>query len=132
MIKDLLKDLQERFSRVTTELGRAKEFELYYFVESHQGREVGDCRIPHFQRIIKNYLLPDGHEVDLFAIDAESWAFEMKWRGKRVGQKELEMFLKKIKADHYVFVSASGFTPESREFAKKHRIHLWGREELES
>jgi len=132
VLSELLEDIQERFSRVSTELGRAKEFELYYFVESHQGKEVGGRRIPRFRRIIKNYILPDGEEIDLFAINDESWAFELKWKGKRVGHKQLETFMGKIKADRYVVVSAAGFTPEAERFALQNGIYLWSRGELES
>lgn len=130
VLGELLADLQERFSQVAAELGRAKEFELYYFVESHQGKQVGGCRIPRFRRIIKNYLLSDGSEIDLFAVNDETWAFELKWKARRVGRKELERFLKKIRTDHYVVVSAAGFTAEARQFAGKQGIHLWGREDL--
>ncbi|MEA2085106.1 MAG: restriction endonuclease [Thermodesulfobacteriota bacterium] len=130
VLEELLADLQERFSQVAAELGRAKEFELYYFVESHQGKQVGGCWIPRFRRIIKNYLLPNGDEIDLFAANDETWAFELKWKGRRVGRKELESFLKKIQTDHYVVVSASGFTAEAQQFAGKHGIHLWDRDEL--
>ncbi len=132
VLSELLEDIQERFSQVSTELGRAKEFELYYFVESHQGKEVGGRRIPMFRRIIKNYLLPDGEEIDLFAINNESWAFELKWKGKRVGHKQLETFMGKIKADRYVVVSAAGFTPKAERFALQNGIYLWSREELKS
>ncbi len=130
VLGELLADLQERFSQVTAELGRAKEFELYYFVESHQGKEVRGCRVPKFRRIIKNYLLPDGAKIDLFAINDETWAFELKWKAKRVGRKELEKFVKKIRTNHYVVVSLAGFTAEALQFAKKHGIHLWGSEDL--
>ena len=107
-----------------------KEFELYYFINKKQGKKIGGIKLPLFRKIIKNYMLTDGAEIDLFALNKESWAFEMKWKNKKTGKKEIEKLFKKIKADKYVYISKKGFTGEAREFGNDNGILLWEEKDI--
>ncbi len=125
-----IEELKEKFLEKSTELGRMKEFELYYFVTEHQGKELSGIVLPHFKKIIKNYILPNGNEIDLFALNDESWAFEIKWKNKRIGKKEIEAFIKKIKADHYVYISKDGFTDKALHYYDRKKIILLDENDL--
>jgi hypothetical protein len=107
--------LLEAYNRAATELGRAKEFEIYYHVANAQGKALWGMRIPHFKYIEKN-VAEDGSELDLVAVTRRGrrWVFEVKWRNKACGAKEIRGLLKKTVADQYVIVSRSGFTEDAK------------------
>ncbi len=130
IISVFISDLKEKYLRKSTELGRMKEFELYYFINERQGKKIGGIKLPLFRKIIKNYMLTDGTEIDLFALNKESWVFELKWKNKKTGKKEIEKLFKKIKADKYVYISKKGFTAEAREFGKDKGIVLWEEKDI--
>jgi len=67
IVNELSVQFREKYLQVALELGRTKEFELYYFVVENQGKQVGNTLLPSFKKIIKNYVLPNGDEIDLFA-----------------------------------------------------------------
>jgi AAA+ ATPase superfamily predicted ATPase len=98
--ENFISDLKERYLKKSSEYGRAKEFELYYFINENQGQSICGVKIPKFKRIIKNYMTPQGEEIDLFAINDKSWAFELKWKNKKTGTKEIKKFLNKIQVQH--------------------------------
>jgi hypothetical protein len=50
-----VKQLQERLNQALTELGRTKEFELYYEIKESQGKQRKGIKLPHFKTIKKNY-----------------------------------------------------------------------------
>jgi len=126
IIQELADDFREKYLQATMELGRAKEFELYYFVSKMQGKQVGNATLPTFKTLIKNYVLPNGDEIDLFARNDVSWVFELKWKNKLVGLNELKKLKKKILVDRYVLISKKGFTDELMALAKKSsEVILW-------
>lgn len=131
IIQELSAHFREKYLQATTELGRAKEFELHYFVMSRQGEKVGGTQLPAFKTLIKNYVLPNGEEIDLFARNKEAWVFELKWKNKLVGMNEFQKLKDKIKVQRYVLISKKGFTKELLEFAKRSpEVILWGAEVL--
>ncbi|MGH7452150.1 MAG: restriction endonuclease, partial [bacterium] len=131
IIQELSDDFRERYLQATMELGRAKEFELYYFVTKMQGQKIGSATLPAFKTLIKNYLLPNGDEIDLFARNKESWVFELKWKNKLIGMNELQKLKKKIQVDRYVLISKKGFTKALTDHAQNSSdIILWDAEML--
>ena len=46
--------------------------------------------------------------------------FEFKWRKKRVGERELDKFVSKMNADHYVYITNSGYTEAAIEASAAH------------
>jgi hypothetical protein len=84
--------------------------------------------LPQMERIDPN-LSQDGQvQFDALGETAQGykWIVEVKWRNKRVGEKEVE------KLSHYAsdldaqgwLISRSGFTAEALEYAEKSRIYL--------
>ena len=109
-----LHELTVEYQKVATELGRTKEFELNSVIEMHQGKKLWGIHLPTFDKLTQNYRHGDT-EIDLYTIDIQKrqWIFELKWKNKRIGEKEIGKCLKKINAYRYVYVSKSGFTQEA-------------------
>jgi len=123
--ENYISDLKERYLKKSSEYGRAKEFELYYFINENKGKTICGVKIPKFKRMIKNYMTPQGDEIDLFAINDKSWAFELKWKNKKTGIKEIKKLLNKVQANTYVYISKKGFTKDAYDFGKSNQIILW-------
>lgn len=118
--------LLEAYNRTSSELGRSKEFEVYYEVAHAQGKELWGIRIPVFRKIEKN-VETDGGEIDLLAVTrrGKRWAFEVKWRNKACGVREARKLIAKTDADRYVIVSRKGFTNEAQTtFSREKMITL--------
>jgi hypothetical protein len=129
IVQELSDFFREKYLQATIELGRSKEFELHYFVSKMQGKKVGGTTLSVFKTVIKNYTLPNGDEIDLFARNKESWVFGLKWKNKLVGMNELHKLKKKIKVDRYVLVSKKGFTKALMDHARNSsEVILWGAE----
>jgi len=135
-LEGLVADLAERFQRVSTQLGRAKESEVRELLRNLAGQTVdgallgqaGTLAIPDFTRV-EPYRSPDGRvEVDALAepgqSDSERWVVEVKWRQKRVGQRELEQLgerAEQLQARPWC-ISQAGFTPAAEVYAADHDI----------
>jgi AAA+ ATPase superfamily predicted ATPase len=139
-LEGLVGDLSERFQRVSTQLGRAKESEVRELLRKLAGRTVDGklfgqeeaVRIPDFTSV-ERYLSPDGQvELDALAENDERWVVEVKWRLKRVGKGELEQLVERAEAfeARAWCVSQAGFTPEAVEFAEEHRVMISRADEL--
>lgn len=132
-LESLIGDLSERFQRVSSQLGRAKESEVRELLRQLAGQTVrGELfgidepvHIPDFEQV-ERYLSPDGRiELDALAeADSEQWVVEVKWRLKRVGTGELRQLMERARQfDARPWcVSQAGFTPDAREFAREHDI----------
>jgi len=136
----LVADLSERFARVSTQLGRAKESEVRELLRKLAGRTVPGAYlgqtdpipVPAFTRI-EPYRSPDGQtEIDALAENGERWAVEVKWRQKRVGRSELEQLVTAaagLQARAWC-VSQAGFTPDALTFAADNDIPVSNGEDL--
>ena len=138
-LKGLVAGLTERFARVSTQLGRAKESEVRELLRKLAGLTVpgaylgqaGSIQAPAFTRI-EPFRTPDGQiEIDALAENGESWAVEVKWRQKRVGRSELERFLAAVTglvqqdSSRQVrpwCISQAGFTPDALTFAAENGV----------
>jgi hypothetical protein len=141
-VTDLLARLDEQFQRASTQLGRAKEAEVRELLRRFDGRrvpgellgQVGEVTLPRFARV-ESYRSADGQvELDGLAEadDGTRWAVEVKWRGKAVGRKEVELLAQRAATLGAVpwMISRSGFTPQARRFAASRQMLLSGEEEL--
>ncbi|MDR0651406.1 MAG: hypothetical protein LBG59_08690 [Candidatus Peribacteria bacterium] len=117
---DKVEELTNKVAQVSMELGGAKEFELYYEVKEYQGKERRGIKLPQFKILQKNYLTETGDEIDLYAETprGKKRIFELKYKEKQIGDKEIEKLLNKLKADQYVMISKVGF---SQNVSKKYR-----------
>jgi len=156
-LEGLVADLAERFQRVSTQLGRAKESEVRELLRRLAGQTVdgihfgqtGTVQIPDFTRI-EPYRSPDGRvEVDALAeacteasaeasaeapgrSNGERWVVEVKWRQKRVGQRELEQLMEwaeQLQARPWC-ISQAGFTPEAVAYATERDMLISNADDL--
>ena len=145
----LVQSLEERFQRVSTELGRAKESEVRELLRRFAGQRVpgalfgcsDEMVLPTFAAVTP-YCSADGQiEVDALAEACtepgrsgdERWAVEVKWRGKAAGEKELAALVRKAQAldARPWFISRSGFTPAARAYATANSVLISTRADLE-
>ena len=125
LIEDLVRDIEERFEKASTELGIAKEYELKYNLETFLNM--------HFDKYLKN-----GIEFDLVGTKGDVvYIFEVKWRAKETGYKELEKLLAKVAKSEFakyhkklIFISRYGFTEQALEYAQSEDIVLVSEKEI--
>jgi predicted transcriptional regulator len=158
VLKEMVKHLDERYQRATTELGLAKESQVRELLRRFAGQEVdgdllglaGSVQLPAFQKVAP-YRSDDGQvEVDALA-DActepfdtaqdrpgqsgeERWAVEIKWRGKLAGLKEMRKLANAAQAlsARPWFISRTGFTPQAEAYAQQEGIMYSSREQIEA
>ncbi|MBU4320802.1 MAG: restriction endonuclease, partial [Nitrospinae bacterium] len=119
VLEDMVRDIEEKFEKTSTELGIAKEYELKYLLEKHLDM--------HLDKYLK-----DNIEFDLVGIKENmSYIFEIKWRMKETGYKDIEKFLAKVarsefaaKPKRLIFISRRGFTEQAAEYARIENIVL--------
>lgn len=140
-LQGVIGDLSERFQRVSSQLGRAKESEVRELLRQLAGQTVDGelfgtdqpVHIPDFSQV-EHYLSSDGQvELDALAeAEVERWVVEVKWRLKRVGTGELERLVRQARQfDARAWcVSQAGFTPEAIKFAQEHNILVSGAAEM--
>ncbi len=147
-LEGLVGDLSERFQRVSSELGTAKEGEVRELLrrlggETVDGNLMGqtdDVEVPAFAQVT-SYVSSDGQiEFDALGEIAkekdrevyDNWIVEVKWRQKRVGRKDLKSLSERAKPfkARVWCVSRAGFTQEAIDFAGAHDILLSTGEDL--
>ncbi len=133
-LEGLIADLSERFQRTSSQLGRAKESEVRELLRVLAGEKVPGAllgqdkpvQIPDFEEVI-SYRSPDGQvELDVLAKGNEPWIVEVKWRLRRVGEKELRTLVERSQLfeARCWCISQAGFTPEAQAFAAAKDILL--------
>jgi len=118
----LLANLEEKYQRVSTELGIAKEFEIKYKLEA-------------LYNIKLEKYLKDNIEFDLVGTDGNTaYIFEIKWRNKKTSYKDIDNLIQKINSSEFrtqkkqvIFISRSGYTKSALEFAGQHEVKLLNR-----
>jgi hypothetical protein len=134
VLDQLVAELMEKYQQATTELGIAKESQVPELLRHFGGQQVdgelfgfpGEVRLPAFQRV-EPYRSGDGQvEVDALCQGDESWAVEIKWRGRLAGVKELQRLLAAAStlAARPWFISRAGFTPEAEALARQERMMI--------
>lgn len=142
VLDQLVAELMEKYERVTSELGLAKESQVRELLQRFAGQEVdghllglsGTVRLPVFHRVAP-YRSRDGQmEVDALAGDGERWAVEIKWRAKLAGLKEVRRLARAAQAlsARPWFISRAGFTPEAEAYARQEGMMISGREEIKA
>jgi hypothetical protein len=142
VLDQLVGEMMEKYQRVTTELGLAKESQVREMLGRFAGQEVdggllrlsGTVRLPAFRRVAP-YRSADGQiEVDALAENDERWAVEIKWRGKRAGLKEVRKLVRVARdlSARPWFISRAGFTPEAEAYARREGVMYSTREDIEA
>lgn len=119
-LMELIKDLDMKYQTVSSEPGRAKEYEWKVKIEEKFG-----LKLENYQK--------GNIEFDLVGRKNDTcYIFEIKHRNRLAGYKEVKGFLDKIQKSEFkdkkkvlVFISKTGFTDKAIKFMKKHKIgHL--------
>lgn len=139
-LASLIPRLDAQFQQVSEDLGRAQESAVRELLRRFEGREVDGAQfsaservvLPRFERV-EPYRSEDG-QVELDALaetsEGEKWIVEVKWRGRRVGVKEVEKLAghaRDFGAQAWL-VSRSGFTEAAVELGRENRVFLSDRE----
>ena len=115
----LMKELDEKFQKTSTELGRAKEYEFKVKLEER------------FALTLKPYRTSDGQfEFDLVGKKKDvTYIVEIKWRNKPVNIKDILTFHTKVQKSAFksqkkklLVLSKSGFDKKAIDLAKKQNI----------
>ncbi len=118
-IEELLSQLEEKYLRVSAELGKAKEYEWKVLLEDKFGIELNNYN-------------KEGIEFDLVGKkDDIFFIFEIKHRNKLTNYQDIKEFLDKIKSSEFkdkkkklFFISKSGFTEEAKKQIHKNKIEI--------
>ncbi|MEA3457488.1 MAG: ATP-binding protein [Candidatus Thermoplasmatota archaeon] len=119
--KILMDELQEKYQQVSSELGKAKEYEL----KEKLGEKFGIT--------LQNYTSDNGQiEFDLMGEkDDTCFIFEIKWRNQPTDYSDIKRLIKKV--DESIFsskkialyiVSKNDYTKNAKKLAKKYNIAL--------
>ena len=143
VLAPLLADLEAQHTRLSSELGRARESQLRESLRAFAGQEVdgawfgvsGRLTLPTFTQVAPCRSADGQMEVDALAEAAsgERWAVELKWQNKVVGERELTALAAKARTLNARpwCVSRSGFTPAARPYADANNILISTRADLE-
>lgn len=118
ILEIIIKELEEKYLKAKTELGKAKEFELKYRFEDKFGLEL------------ENY----EKEVELDLVgekEGTTYIFEIKWRNREAGYRDIEKFIEKVEISKFAskdkklfFVSRGGFTTEAGGLAREKNVEM--------
>jgi DNA-binding MarR family transcriptional regulator len=119
VLDELISDLEKRYLRASSELGKAKEYEFRAKLEDKYGLKL------------RNYISADGQiEFDLVGLkDDIAYIFEIKWRSKPSNYKDLKKFVDKVKRSEFktrakMFFAAKSFTEQAVKYAEKNKVEL--------
>lgn len=149
IMNELVSELEEKYQRIATELGVAKQSEIQDLIERFDGQKVDgslfglkdQVRLPKFEKI-GNYTSNDGQiEIDLVCKNSQTWFVEIKWKNRATGIQDVRIFYKKIidrsrhihfKALYRLwFISKSGFTKPALEFCSDNKIMVSSKQDVE-
>ncbi|MBL7148194.1 MAG: ATP-binding protein [Nanoarchaeota archaeon] len=116
-IEELFSQLEEKYQRISSELGKAKEYEYKIKLEKE------------FNLKLENYN-KDNIEFDLVGKKNNIYhIFEIKHRNKPTNYQDIKKFLEKINKSEFktkkkrlFFISKSSFTKEAEKLMKKNKI----------
>jgi len=119
MAEHLLANLEEKYQKVSTELGIAKEFEVKYKLEELYNLDL------------EKYL-KDNLKFDLVGTkDKTVYIFEIKWRNKKTSYQDIDNLAQKTNKSEFstqkrrlFFISKSGYTQSAIELASHNNIAL--------
>ena len=119
VFEKVFSELQEKYVRASSELGKAKEYEFKSRLEEKMGVRL------------KQYVTPDGQiEFDLVGTKKGIvYIFEIKWRNRPVSIRDIIDFMGKVKRSDFwsrkrrlFVVSKSGFDTKTLETARENKI----------
>jgi hypothetical protein len=148
VLAPLLADLEAERSRLSTELGQARESQVRELLRGFAGQEVdgewfglsGPFTLPAFRQVGPHRSSDGQVEVDALAGTegsgrggGERWAVEVKWRGRAAGKREVEALAEKARVlgARAWLISRGGFTQAARDCAAENGVLISTRADLE-
>ncbi len=137
----VMAELDRKYQQAATELGRSREEEMRGIMRRFAGQQVdghifglaGDVLLPCFTRVEPYRNVEGTVEIDAVGQGAESWALEVKWKGRAAGRKEIEAFRMKAASlgGRLWYVARGGFTQEARTYAAEIGMMLSSQADVE-
>lgn len=130
-LEQLVAEVSQRYQRISSELGLARESQVRELMRYFAGQVVdgrllgleGPFRLPAFASV--SPYQEKGLEIDVVAEDGERWIVEIKWRNEPVTRKEVEAFREKAgklqseRPCRLWLVSKSGFRDSALRFVRE-------------
>lgn len=134
LLNDLIQELEEKFHRISSQLGIAVESQIREMMGKFKGQTVDgnllgtDLTIvlPAFKEI-KEYNSRNGAiQVDALAKNKETWAVEIKWTNRRSNKSDIARFYQSTTslANRHWFISKNGFTDLAAAFARANGVYI--------
>ena len=141
--------MSERFQRVSSELGLARESQVRELIAAFASQKVsgelfgqaGPLQLPTFQQVAP-YQSPDSQvELDAVASGDALWVVEIKWKNQPASRADLDRFLKKIRRveadlpgspDALWFIAKAGFKDSALRLARRKGILLSNQLDLQA
>ena len=152
ILEGLVADMAQRYQRLSSELGLAKESQVRELLAAFDDRQAparlfglagdaGAVRLPVFTRVAA-YQSQDGQiELDAVAEGPAPWLVEVKWRNRPVSRADLEAFAEKARtvverlklanAPTLWVVSGGGFKASALAYAAEAGILVSGAQNVQ-
>ncbi|PKO20517.1 MAG: hypothetical protein CVU38_19715 [Chloroflexi bacterium HGW-Chloroflexi-1] len=144
ILDQLVAEISQRYQRVSSELGLARESQVRELMRCFAGQVVsgsllglpGEISLPTF-RSVTAY---DWHgiEIDVLAENGESWAVEIKWQNEPATRKDLEAFWAKVgqlpqeRPWRLWFIARAGFRDSAIRFAREKGMAFNSQQDLQT
>ncbi len=144
ILDQLVAEISQRYQRVSSELGLARESQVRELMRSFAGQQVsgsllglpGAVVLPAF-RAMAAYD-QQGVEIDVLAENGESWAVEVKWQNEPATRKDLEAFVAKAgrlppgPARRLWFIARAGFRDSAIRYARERGVAFSSQQDLQT
>lgn len=139
ILEGLVADMAQRYQRLSSELGLAKESQVRELMTAFDGRQTlgrlfggpagdtGTVRLPAFTRVAAYQSLDGQIELDAVAEGPSPWLVEVKWRTRPVSRADCLAFVQKAhsagerlvlaNAPTLWMISAGGFKASALDYA---------------
>lgn len=148
ILEQLVADISERFQRISSQLGLAKESQVREIMGAFAGQKVsgkwfgqsGALQLPTFQQVAPYRSLDGQVELDAVASGDTLWVVEVKWKNQPTSRADLERFLAKVRRAEadlpgdpgvFWFIAKAGFKDSALRFAQQKNILLSTQHDLQ-
>ena len=148
ILDQLVAEASQRYQRISSELGLARESQVRELMSAFRGQTVDGAlfggskalRLPTFRKVTAVQIGRSGPELDAVAEGDQLWVAEIKWRNQPVRRSDLESFLAKVRnaedelpasPDALWMVSQGGFRDAALRFARQKNILVSSGQDLQ-
>ncbi len=138
VLDQLVAEVSQRYQRISSELGLARESQVRELLAAFDGQEVpgelfgqsGSLQLPTFQHVAPHETADGQTELDAVAVGDAVWVVEIKWQNQPARRADLEHFLARVQAVHPTlprspdalwFIARAGFREAALRFARQLR-----------